>query len=294
MNSPVSAGRNNAVGKEQTRVLHMLNVREGVTGEGDDSDTRLGIVVDVETTSTIVHLGAVIELAVRRFRFDRQGVITHIDGGHTWLEDPGTPLTLETTAITGLTDADVVGRKIDEPEAVGLLQSASLVIAHHAAFDRPYVEHRLAGARGLNWACSFRQVDWRAHGFDGRTLGYLLQQTGFFFERGHRAGVDVDALVQLLRHRFQNGTTALAELLEWSAMPSWIVRAAGAGFAAKDALKERGYRWDPEMRLWWTEVQDVTRTAEEFWLAENVYAAGKGARSMGPHFEQVTAAERFL
>ncbi len=48
------------------------------------------------------------------------------------------------------------------------------------------------------------------------------------------------------------------------------------------------------MRLWWTEVQDVTRTAEEFWLAENVYAAGKGARSMGPHFEQVTAAERFL
>jgi DNA polymerase-3 subunit epsilon len=294
MNDPAAAGRSYAAGDEKMRVLHRLDVREGPTGEGDDTDTRIGIVVDVETTSTIMHLGAVIELAVRRFRFDRQGVITHIDRGHEWLEDPGTPLTHETTAITGLTDADLVGREIDEHEAAHLLRSASLVIAHHAAFDRPYVERRLVKARGLPWACSFRQIDWRSRKFDGRTLGYLLQQTGFFFERGHRAGMDVDALVQLLRHRFPDGTTALAELIERSPMPSWVVRAVGAGFVAKDALKERGYRWDPERRLWWTEVEDDVRTAEEFWLAANVYAAGLDARSMGPDFEKVTAAERFL
>jgi DNA polymerase-3 subunit epsilon len=294
MDQPEAAGRVDAAGEEKTRVLHRLDVGEGPTGIGDDQDASVGIAIDVETTSTIVDVGSVIELAVRRFRYDRHGVITHIDRGHAWLEDPGEPLSATTTSLTGLTDRDVAGKRVDEAGAVTLLRSASIVIAHHAAFDRPFVERRLEGARGLDWACSFRQVDWRARGFDGRTLGYLLQQTGFFFKKGHRAGTDVDALVQLLRHRFDDGTTALAELLQRSAMPSWIVRADGAGFAAKDALKERGYRWDPDRRLWWAEVEYDARTSEEFWLAENVYAAGKGARSMGPDFKQVTAAERFL
>ncbi|NLS27276.1 hypothetical protein S2M10_22710 [Sphingomonas sp. S2M10] len=294
MDKPDSAGRSDAAGGKKTRVLHRLDVRPGSTGEGDLQNIRIGIAVDAETTSTIVDKGAVIKLAARRFRFDRQGVITDIDDVHAWLEDPGTPLTPQITAITGLTDADLSGKSIDEGRATSLLRSASLVIAHHAAFDRPWVERRLPAASGLNWGCSFRQVDWRAQGFDGRTLGYLLQQTGYFFERGHRAATDVDALVQLLRHRFDDGTTALGELLRRSAELSWIVRAHGAGYAAKDALWARGYRWDAVQRVWWTEIEDDARTAEEFWLAENVYAAGKGARSMGPDFERVTAAERFL
>ncbi|MCD2323058.1 DNA polymerase III subunit epsilon [Sphingomonas sp. IC-56] len=288
-----AAGRIDAAGGENTRVLHRLDVREGPTGVGNDATSRVGIVVDVETTSTIVDLGAMIELAVRPFRFDRDGVITHIGRVHQWLEDPGTPLSPETTAITGLVDADVAGRCIDDEEAVRLLRSASIVVAHHAAFDRPWVERRLEGARGLDWACSFRQVDWRANGFDGRALGYLLQQTGWFHE-GHRAGSDVDALLQLLRHNFPHDRTVLSVLLENAAMPSWIIRAEGAGFAAKDLLKARGYRWDPGRKVWWTEVSDDDRIAEEFWLAGNVYTAGAGARVLGPSYEQVTAAGRFL
>lgn len=294
MDKPDSAGRSVPAGEGKTRVLHRLDVRTGSTGEGIPNDTRVGIAVDVETTSTIADMGAVIELAVRRFRFDQQGVITEIDDVHAWLEDPGTPLAPQIISFTGLTDAELAGRSIDEARATSLLRSASLVIVHHAAFDRPGVERRLPDARGLNWACSFRQINWRARCFDGRTLGYLLQQTGYFFERGHRAATDVDALVQLLRHKFDDGTTALAELLRRSAEPSWIVRAHGAGFAVKDALWARGYRWDAVQRFWWTEIDDDARTAEEFWLAANIYAAGKGARSVGPDFERVTAAERFL
>lgn len=288
-----SAGRTDAAGDDKTRILHKLDVLEGPTGKGDHRDTRVGVAVDVETTSTIVTLGAVIELAVRSFRFDSHGVVTHIGAVHSWREDPGVPLTSETTAMTGLSDDDVVGERIDDTAATRLLRSASFVIAHHAGFDRPYVERRLEDARGLDWACSFCQVDWRARGFDGRTLGYLLHQAGYF-HNGHRAAADVDALVQLLQHQSADGTTVLAELVGRAEMPSWIVRADGAAFAAKDALRERGYRWDADRRTWWTEVEDKARTPEEFWLAKNVYAAGLGARAMGPDFQQVTAAERFL
>ena len=75
---------------------------------------------------------------------------------------------------------------------------------------------------------------------------------------------------------------------------SWIVSAEGASFESKDALKARGYRWDPDRRVWWTEIPDDARTAEEFWLAANVYSASRNARSMAPRFERITAAERFL
>ncbi len=293
MEKQASASRFNAGGDEKTRVLHRLDMREGPTGDGDDRDTAIGVAIDVETTDTVVHLGAIIELAIRPFRFDADGVITDIGPIYSWMEDPGYPLTPETIAITGLTDDDVAGQRIDEVEATRLLRSASCVVAHHAAFDRPFVERRLPRARDLNWACSFSQVDWRSRGFDGRNLGYLLQQAGHFF-RPHRATADVDALVQLLRHRADDGTTVLAELLGRMRAPSWMVYADGASFDAKDVLKARGYRWDPDRRAWWTEIADDARMAEEFWLATTVYAVGCGARAMAPRFEMVTAADRFL
>lgn len=288
-----SAGRHDAAGEEKTRVLHRLDVREGLTGEGDDGSTRVGIAIDVETTSTVFGDGVIIELAMRPFRFDREGIITYIGDPSSWLEDPGVPLSRETIAITGLTDDEVSGQRIDETEATRLLRSASIVVAHHATFDRPHVERRLPDARGLDWACSFRQVDWRARGFDGRTLGYLVQQSGYFY-RPHRAATDVDALIQMLRVRGGGSTPVLAELISNAEAPSWAVYAQGAAFESKDALRARGYRWDADQKVWWTEVADDARIAEEFWLAANVYAASRGARSMAPRFEKITAAERFL
>jgi len=293
MDKLAPAGRLDAAGDEKTRVLHRLDVTEGPTGEGDDGSTRVGVAIDVETTSTVFEEGVIFELAVRPFRFDREGIITYIGAASSWLEDPGVPLKPETIAITGLTDDDVSGRRIDGTEPTRLLRSASLVVAHHAAFDRPHVERRLSDARGLDWACSFRQVDWRARGFDGRALGYLIQQAGYFY-RPHRAATDVDALIQMLRVRGDGITPVLAELIANAEAPSWVVYAQGAAFESKDALRARGYRWDADQRVWWTEVADDARTAEEFWLAANVYAASRRARSMAPRFEKITAAERFL
>ncbi len=292
MKDRAGAGRV-AAAAEDVRVQYRLDVQEGQTGSGDGSDTRVGIVVDVETTGRNAALGSIIELAVRRFKFDRTGIITHIDHAYQWREDPGTPIPPEIVAITGLTDEDVAGHRIDDDEVVRLMRSASIVIAHHAAFDRPWIERRLEGAAGLPWACSMTQIDWRSRGFDGLALGYLLRQAGYFHE-GHRADADVDAVIQLLRHRFDDDRPALAVLIVTAMRPSWTIRAVGASFEAKDMLKERGYRWDANRRVWWREVSDDARIPEEFWLAANVYAVPAGATAIGPEIEEITAATRFL
>ncbi len=287
------AGREDAAGGEDRRVQFRLDVREGPTGEGDETDTRIAVVVDVETTGLDIDNGAVIELAMRRVRFDREGIVTHVDRPYQWLEDPGFPLDPQITEITKLVDGDLVGERIDEGEALRVLRSASLVIAHNARFDRPWIERRLKVVGGLDWACSMEQIDWRARGFEGRGLSYLLCQAGWFHD-GHRALQDVDATIQLLRHRFDDGRTALSILTDRAARPSWLIRAVGADFYVKEVLKARGYRWDADRRVWWTEVVDECRTPEEFWLADNVYSIAASARSMGPVIEEMTASTRFL
>lgn len=284
-----AAGGMNA---SDVRVLHRVDLTEGPTGSGDLANTRVGVAVDIETTGKVMETGGIIELALRRFRFDMDGVITHVDRSYCWREDPGVPIPDEIVRLTGIIDDGVAGERIDQELAVQLLRSASVVVAHNAAFDRPWIERRLDGVGDLDWACSMSQVDWRNRGFDGLGLGYLLCQAGWFHD-AHRGASDVDALIQLLRHRFGDGRTALSLLLERAARPSWILRAHGAAFEVKDVLRGRGYRWDAGRRVWWTEVADEGRTAEEFWLAANVYAAGKDARSMGPAFEEVSAATRF-
>ena len=275
------------------RILRRVEVREGPTGEGNQADAPfVGIAIDVETTGLLHTDDRIIELALRRFRYDRNGVITNIDIPYSWLEDPGRPIPPEIVRLTGLTDGEVKGQFINDHDAARLLGTGTLIIAHHSRFDRPWVESRLPAAAGLAWACSMEGIDWREQGLEGGKLGFLLMQAGWFHD-GHRAGADVDAVIQLLRHRFEDGRTALSVLTEKAAQPSWIIRAVGADFSVKDLLRARGYRWDAERKVWWREVADEDRTREEFWLAANVYAMHANPKAMGPTFEEVTAFTRF-
>ena len=148
------------------------------------------------------------ELAAQRFWADRRGRIVATGRPRSWLEDPRRELRSEIVALTGLVDADLSGRAISDGEASAMIADADFVIAHNARFDRPFVEKRLPLVAGRPWVCSLRDVDCRALGFEGRTLGHLLMQTGWFYE-AHRASTDVTALLHLLDHPLEGGETVL-------------------------------------------------------------------------------------
>lgn len=236
----------------------------------DDAPTRIGIAVDVETTGLDPTKDAIIELAMQRFRFDRAGNIVKVGIMRSWRQDPGFPLTAETTRLTGLTDADVAGQEIEEEPATNQLLSADVIIAHNAAFDRPFIEALLPKAKKLPWGCSMTNVDWRDLDFEGRSLGWLLTQMGWFYPP-HRAQVDVAALLHLLAHRCDDGERVLTKLVGNAERPSVRIDARNPAFEMLNAFRGRSYHWDREQRSWWIEVSEDAAEREQLWLQRNGY-----------------------
>jgi DNA polymerase-3 subunit epsilon len=232
---------------------------------------------DTETTGLDPANDRIIEVAVQRFAFDGRHKITEVEKSRSWLEDPRQPLPEKIARLTGISERDLAGKKFDDLAIVGLMRGADIVIAHNAAFDRPFIDRRFPQLRDLSWACSLSQLEWQDLGFDGRALGHLLLQSGRFFE-GHRAGNDTNALTTLLGTTVRDGRTVLAHLLERCERESVRVDATDAPFEAKDTLKGRGYRWDATRRLWWREVEKEDSNVETAWLDEQVYRGKGGAR----------------
>jgi DNA polymerase-3 subunit epsilon len=227
---------------------------------------RIAAIVDTETLG----LGSddpIIDLAVQRIAFDERGRIVRLGRMRQWFEDPGVPIPPAISALTGISDADVAGQRIDEHEATGIIAGCDVIIAHNAAFDAPRIEQRLPMTAGHAWACSCHEISWPEHGLDGRKLGHLLMQLGLFHQ-GHRAAADVWATVNLLAQPLPGGDTGLLELVTRAGQPTLKIEACDAPFAAKDALKARGYRWHVVRRIWWSEIATEDEAAERQWLAQ--------------------------
>ena len=86
----------------------------------------------------------------------------------------------------------------------------------------------------------------------------------------------------------------MQELLEIAGTPSVSIRAVGAHFDVKEALKARGYRWDGVGGVWCKAVLEAEMADEGYWLCRNVYSPEFRPRADGPATRSVTWRERHL
>jgi DNA polymerase-3 subunit epsilon len=261
------------------RVLRRLQPRTSFNPASEGLPCARGIVLDTETTGLSSETDRVIELGMLLFEFDpTTGLIYRVLDVFDELEDPGFPIPPANTAIHHITDAMVQGKRIDDAKVARLLKGVSVVIAHNAGFDRPFVEQRWPAFENLLWACSIRDIDWQAEGFGSAKLEYLLQTQGIFYE-AHRAETDCWALLELLHHQLpQSQQPALLSLLETLNQPQLKLSALGSPFETKDLLKQRGYRWSGEQRCWSRLLSGEQALEEELsWLKRRVYG-NRGAQ----------------
>ena len=233
---------------------------------------RIGAVLDVETTGLNQTDDSIIELAVRQFLFNRaSGDIIALGKSYTSFQDPGKPLSPEIINLTGITDEMVANQKIDWEQVQQILQESSVVIAHNARFDRPFIDRKSKVSSEKIWACSLKQIDWSKKGFTSSKLELLNIYHGFFTD-SHRAINDVDALLYLLSlPDAESNQPYLQELLSNARRPMAQVIASGAPFESKDHLKGRIYFWDNTNRFWSKIIFKDEVLQETQWLEESVY-----------------------
>ncbi|MEZ4743477.1 MAG: 3'-5' exonuclease [Bdellovibrionota bacterium] len=236
-----------------------------------------GLVVDLETTGLDPVKDKIIEIGLVEFAVEssKNPVISNIYGA---LEDPKVSLSPEIVKITGLEDKYLEGQCIDWGIVQKYFDRSSVVIAHNMSFDRSFLQQRQElNLSTAHWACSKKHIDWFAHGFKTRALNYLAADHGFVNSFAHRAVFDCATTLRLI-------TPYLSELIETSYEHEICFSAVGAAFEKKDILREHGYRWNPEVRVWQKSVFEKKADEERAFLANSVYE-----RSKSSHMEEIVS-----
>ena len=273
------------------RVMRRLKPRLHWPDAGAATVTRV-LVLDTETTGLDSTRDKIIELALLRVDIDNAtglpvGEVIVFDE----LEDPGIPIPSQITEITGITDADVKGKRLDEARIAQMLDGVDILIAHNAGFDRPFCESRLPLFKEFAWACSFADIDWKAQGRSSSKLEMLAHALGLFYD-AHRAEMDCHALIAVLAAPLPKAaaSTGFAALLTAAKNPAFRLQATQAPFEAKDKLKQRGYRWNGDQKVWHTRLSDEAAVqAECEWLRANVY----GTRNASVELEKLEATVKY-
>lgn len=262
------------------QVLRRLDLERETRFARASQQGKIAICLDTETTG-INHLqDKVIELGMVAFEYlPETGEITRVLGRYNGFEDPGFPLPDEIKEITGITDDMVAGQRFDDAEVQNLAASASLVIAHNAAFDRKFVETRFPVFRDTPWACTVSQIDWKSERISSRTLDYLLFKICGLTIHAHRALDDAEGVLGLLLGRLPvTGLPIFKALLDSATQTTSRLSAVGAPFDKKDLLKDRGYRWSDgtqgTAKAWWRDVPFHEERQELEYLAREVYPRG--------------------
>ncbi|WP_297484529.1 3'-5' exonuclease [Ferrovum sp.] len=272
------------------RVLRRLKARTQLA-PATGHPLHRGVIVDTETTGLDARKDKIIEIGMIVFDYDPvTGQPIQVRETYGGLEDPGFPLSPETVRLTGITDALVAGQRFDDAALTALLSGTQLVIAHNAAFDRPFLEKRLPVFSDLPWGCSMMDIDWEAEGISSRKLDYLAFRQGFFFD-AHRAEGDCQALLEILALPLPLSTQpGLKPILDRLPQKSYAVSALNSPFSTKDLLKERQYRWNGERKCWVRTLENETALKEEMeWLKTASY----GGKTATVEIDERNARTRF-
>src|SRR4051794_41053189 len=146
------------------RVLRRLVPRPrsmAVSGQ----ETRIGILLDTETTGLDHRKDEVIELGMVKFGYTPDGRIIDVRDTFSAFNEPSEPIPAEITALTGITDEMVAGHRIDEAAVNAFVDDSVVLVIAHCSYFQPHREGpRCVGSvefQSSYWSRSPRQLETR-------------------------------------------------------------------------------------------------------------------------------------
>lgn len=252
-------------------------------------------IIDLETMGLDANNDEIIEIGILWFYFDKETGILGISRHYNELNQPSKPIPEEITKITGITNQDVKGKKVDWDYIEQHLQQTHLVICHNSQFDRNFLECQTPSQiqtliKKMPFACTIKDISWQDRGFESSKLDYLNFKLGYFYD-GHRALTDCYATFNL----FIAEPGSFDELKQNVKKKETLIIAQNAPFDKKDLLKQKSYRWsDGQGKLpkaWWITLSNEQLDEELEWLDSAIYKRA-GASQALPQIE-ITARTRY-
>lgn len=238
------------------------------------------IYIDTETTGLSSVDDEVIQLCILPFIFaveptTKHAVIIGVYEPYVGFQEPSKELSQEIIDLTGITIDMLKGKSLDIQKIEELIEKSELIIAHNAAFDRPFTHQISMKFSEKKWACSMAEVKWQEQGFESLKLSHLASDLGFYFEP-HQADKDCLAGLAILAQVSNHGKSFFHDLIKNSEEDSFTIRAQYAPYEAKDILKQRGYRWkdgsDNTIKGWENVVSIHDVEDERQWLTKHIYS----------------------
>lgn len=201
--------------------------------------------VDTETTGLDSGLDEVIGIGLLCLRV--QARAGHVQGvvasSFQWREPEA--MGAETEAVVGVRRAELKGRRFDGREIDRVLSVTDLVVAHNAAFDRPFFERWIPALADLPWACSLTDIRWRSEeGLEQASLDFLLYRYGVA-PSGGRPEEDCHALAHVLAQplprSFCTGFRRLIQAADVVAVDCALAEDAECPTAAAEILSSLGF-----------------------------------------------------
>lgn len=237
--------------------------------------------LDTETTGVNKERDEVIELGYAIMQLKTDGSLYGPVKIFNELNQPELPI--NNSHIHGIEDEDVLGKFINKEEVAADIAMCAAVIAHNAGFDRQMLERFIPEFKDIAWGCTYKDINWKNSGIESSKLDYIAYKLGFYYE-AHRAFVDVIATIEAVKRG-----NAIKELIAGLKAKRLVVSAAGAPFAAKDKLKDAGYKplyVRGKFKCWYTEVDEKDLDATVFFLKKDI-----GCRTVP--IKEITALDRF-
>jgi len=271
---------------EDYQVLRRLQPRTKFHSATDETKLHRVCVIDTETTGLDNQSCEILELGYQIIEFDSQGNFYQVVASKNFLNEPENEIPAEVTDVTGIRFEDVEGHHIPWDEVEQDMIDVQLCVAHNASFDRPVVERYHPIFAQKIWGCSVQQIDWLAlTKVSSRSQEVLCWQIAKLFYGAHRAIDDVYALSELLSQPIgPNQESAFHYLLKAVRVSKTLIKATGAPFDLKDALKSRDYRWNASEKVWQKTFEDSQLDAEQEWL---------GRQGVSPTLRKLKATDTF-
>ena len=228
-------------------------------------------ILDLETTGLDKANDKIIELAVKLMSVDNKtGDLNAILNQYESFQDPEEHIDEKVSMVNGITNDMVDGHAINWDSVEEILDSADIIVAHNAGFDRAFMDRYLPISKEKIWICSVNDVDWLSRGFTSSKQELLCIWHGFYYD-SHRAMSDVDALINLITHPSNETNKPVLDLIENASNPIYKVSAINSPYETKDILKSNGYFWNGDQKCWWKNLLLGEIESEKRWLADNVY-----------------------